>query len=92
MIPLVELAMQSPENRDGGTTTGTVNPGVLYESRYFQAGIEAVIPINKHSGENIGFVFNVNIFIDDLWPKIFGHPVFGNTETNVASNPPVSAK
>jgi len=92
MIPLVELAMQSPENRDGGTTTGTVNPGVLYESRYFQAGIEAVIPINKHSGENIGFVFNVNIFIDDLWPKIFGHPIFGGSSENAAPSAPVSAK
>ena len=29
MIPLVEFAMQTPENRSGGaTTTGTINPGV----------------------------------------------------------------
>jgi hypothetical protein len=84
--------MQSPQNRDGGPTTGTVNPGVLWESRYFQMGAEAVIPINGHSGSNIGFVFNVNIFIDDLWPKIFGHPIFGNHEENVEGNPPASGK
>ena len=28
MIPLVELSMQSQENRGGGLTTGTINPGV----------------------------------------------------------------
>ena len=92
MIPLVEVAMQSPENRDGGVTTGTINPGILYESRYFQVGAEAVIPINSHSGPNIGFVFNVNIFIDDIWPKIFGHPIFGNHETNITDSTAPSAK
>jgi hypothetical protein len=79
MIPLVEIAMQSPENRGGGATTGTINPGVLWESRYFQLGAEAVIPINSHTGPNVGFVVNVNIFIDDLMPKLFGHPLFGRS-------------
>ncbi len=92
MIPLVEIAMQSPENRGGGATTGTVNPGVLWESRYFQVGAEAVIPVNRHTGPNVGFVFNVNIFIDDLWPGLFGHPVFGGHEPESAGNPPASAK
>ncbi|MGA3172125.1 MAG: hypothetical protein ABSE62_14050 [Chthoniobacteraceae bacterium] len=77
MVPLVEFAATSPENRDGGATTGTINPGVLWESRYFQLGAEAVIPINGHSGPNVGFLVNVNIFIDDMWPKVFGHALFG---------------
>ncbi len=79
MVPLVEFAMETPENRDGGPTTGTVNPGVLWESRYFQLGAEAVIPVNKHTGSSVGFVINVNVFIDDIWPKVFGHPLFGGT-------------
>jgi len=77
MVPLVEFVMDSPENRDGGVTTGTINPGVLYESRYFQLGAEAMIPVNSHSGPNVGFIVNVNIFFDDIWPKVFGHPLFG---------------
>jgi hypothetical protein len=88
----VELSMESPENRNGGPTTGTVNPGGLYESRYFQLGAEAVIPINNHTGPNIGFVINVNIFIDDLWPKVFGHPLFGGAENAAANSAPVSVK
>ena len=85
MIPLVEFTPSSPENRNGGPTTGTVNPGVLWENRYFQVGAEALIPMNSHSGHNVGFVFNVNIFFDDFWPKVFGHPLFGGSQTVASS-------
>ena len=91
MIPLVEFAMTTPENRGGGQTTGTINPGVLYESRYFQLGAEAVIPVNSHSGPTVGFLINLNIFIDDIWPKVFGHPLFGGGESTTAETP-VSTK
>lgn len=76
IIPLVEFSMNSPLNRNGETTTGTINPGILWEGRYCQIGAEAVIPINDHTGSNIGAVFQVQIFIDDLFPKVFGHPIF----------------
>jgi hypothetical protein len=92
MVPLVEFVIDTPENRGGGVTTGTINPGVLWETRFFQLGAEATIPINSHTGPNVGFIFNVNIFFDDMWPKIFGHPLFGGNETSVASNPPTSSK
>jgi hypothetical protein len=78
MIPLVEFAMTSPENRDGGATTGTINPGILYENTYFQIGAEAQIPINSASGHNIGMTVQLEIFIDDIWPKVFGHPLIGH--------------
>jgi hypothetical protein len=87
MIPLVEFAMQSLENRGGGGTTGTINPGVLWEGRYCQIGAEAVIPVNKATGPNIGIVFNVQIYIDDLFPKIFGRPLFGGGEKNLTPAP-----
>jgi hypothetical protein len=85
MIPLVELSMESPENRNGGKTTGTINPGILWESRYFQLGAEATIPINHASGANVGFVFNVQIYIDDLFPKFFGHPLIGGGDRAAVS-------
>ena len=82
MIPLVEFAVTNPLNRDGGQAIGTINPGVLWENPDFQLGVEAVIPINKNTGPNVGVVFNVQIFIDDIFPKLFGHPLFGGGETN----------
>ena len=78
MIPLVEFSFTSPENRDGGETTGTINPGVLYESRYYQLGVEAIIPVNSATGHNVGAVIQLEIFIDDILPKIFGHPIIGH--------------
>lgn len=77
MIPLVEFAFNTPENRSGGETTGTINPGVLYETRYFQIGAEANLPINSASGDHVGVTVSLEIFIDDILPKVFGHPLIG---------------
>lgn len=80
IIPLVEFSMSSPLDRSGETTTGTINPGILWESKYCQVGAEAVIPVNAHTGPNVGAVFQVQFFIDDLFPKVFGHPIFFGDE------------
>jgi hypothetical protein len=77
MIPVVEFAFSTPENRGEGPTTGTINPGVLYENNYFQLGAEAVIPANSDTGSRVGVVVQLQIYIDDLWPKIFGFPIIG---------------
>ena len=77
MIPLVEFSFETPENRGGGPTTGTINPGILYESRYFQIGAEAIVPVNGATGHEVGAVIAVQIYIDGIFPKVFGHPLFG---------------
>jgi hypothetical protein len=81
MIPLVEFAMATTENRGvGGLTTGTINPGVLYVTNYYELGVEANIPVNHESGAHVGVNVQLWIFIDDLFPQIFGHPIFGERE------------
>lgn len=78
LIPLVEFAMSTQENRPGrGITTGTINPGVLYENAYFQLGVEANIPVNHESGAHVGVTIQMWIYIDDIFPRTFGHPLFG---------------
>jgi hypothetical protein len=76
LIPLVEFQATSPNNRSGSTTTGTINPGVLWEQPDFQLGAEAQIPISNHTGPNVGAVIQVQIYIDDILPTIFGKPLF----------------
>jgi hypothetical protein len=76
-IPLVEFSFDTPENRGGGETTGTINPGLLYETKYFQIGAEAIIPVNHATGNEVGAVVQLQIFLDDLMPKLFGHPLIG---------------
>lgn len=78
MVPLVEFAMTTNENRQGrGQTTGTVNPGVLWITDYYELGVEANVPLNQASGTHVGVNLQLWIFIDDLFPKVFGFPLFG---------------
>ena len=77
MIPIIELAMETPLDRGSGPTTGTVNPGIIWAGSYFQIGVEAIIPVNVHMGHNVGVLGQLHFFIDDLFPHSVGRPLFG---------------
>jgi len=78
VIPLVEFSLETPLNRgQRGQTTGTINPGVIWSGKYFQLGAEAVIPINSLAGSNVGFIAQLHFYLDDLFPKSVGRPLFG---------------
>lgn len=82
LIPLVELALSTPMDRgQGGRTTGTVNPGVLWIGQTMQVGLEAVIPVNDRTGNGVGVVFQLHWFLDDLLPHSLGAPLFGRGTT-----------
>ena len=79
MIPVVELSYDNPlDRRQGGKTTGTVNPGVIWAGKYFQIGLEAIVPVNELTGKNVGFRGVLHFFLDDIFPKSLGRPIFGN--------------
>jgi hypothetical protein len=79
MIPLVEFAFESPVGgRAGGRTIGTVNPGVIWVGRQMQLGLEMVVPVNAQSGRGVGVIAQVHFYLDDLFPRSLGRPVFGN--------------
>ena len=63
LIPLVEFAFETPLNRgEEGQTTGTINPGVIWAGKYFQVGVEALIPINERTGNNVGVIAQLHFF------------------------------
>jgi hypothetical protein len=78
-VPLVELKLDKPLDRSGGATIGTINPGVLFAGRTMQFGIEAAIPINRHTGGSTGVLLQLHFFLDDLFPRSMGKPLFGGT-------------
>jgi len=81
LIPLVEFALESPLNRGAqGQTTGTINPGVIWAGKYFQVGVEAVVPINERTGYNVGVIAQLHFFVDDLFPHSLGRPLFGGNK------------
>jgi hypothetical protein len=77
LVPLVEFSFDSPVDRgQGGLVTGTINPGILWSGKSFQLGIEAVIPMNERTGNNVGIIAQMHFYLDDLLPNIF-RPIFG---------------
>ena len=81
LIPLVEANLQTPVANtltSGTTTTGTINPGVIWVGNTFQVGIEALIPINRQSGTNVGVIAQLHFYLDDIDPRGIGKPIFGN--------------
>jgi hypothetical protein len=74
LTPLVEFAMETPGS---GGTTGTINPGLIWSGQYTQFGIEAVVPVNRASGRNVGVLMQLHFYIDDIFPDTLGTPVFG---------------
>ena len=79
MIPIVEFSMSKPMDRGGGNFTGTINPGVIWAGRYIQIALEAVIPMNERTGGKTGFMAQVHFYLDDLFPRSIGRPIFGNS-------------
>ncbi len=78
MVPLVEVALETCVSDDcNGETSGTVNPGFIWLGKYIQLGIEAQIPVNDRTGNNLGFLAQFHVFIDDLFPTTLGRPIFG---------------
>ena len=61
-------------------TTGSVNPGIVYVADKVQIGAEAIIPINRVSGEGVGLLAQLNFFLDDIFPTTFGRPVIDFSE------------
>jgi len=78
MIPLVEFSLAKPMDRGGGSLVGTVNPGVIWAGRYMQLGLEAIVPVNGRTGGGTGVMAQIHFFLDDLFPRSIGRPIFGN--------------
>jgi len=78
LIPLVEFSFETPLNRgQSGQATGTIDPGVIWSSKYVQFGVEALVPINERTGHSVGVIGQVHFYLDDLFPRSLGRPLFG---------------
>jgi hypothetical protein len=85
LIPLVEASLQTPVSNtftSGTVTTGTISPGVIWVGKYYQVGIEALIPVNRQSGTSIGIIGQLHFYLDDIFPNTLGRPIFANS-TNI---------
>ena len=84
LIPIIEVSLTTPVSNNFGnpyTTTGTVNPGVIWVGSYFQVGLEAMVPINRQSGTGVGVIGQLHLYLDDMFPSTVGQPLFGGTSS-----------
>ena len=44
-------------------------------------GLEAVIPVNRDSGTGVGFLGQIHLYLDDIFPKSYGQPLIGGGST-----------
>jgi hypothetical protein len=81
MVPLVEWNLSTQvSNFDGGErTTGTINPGVIYVAEKYQVGVEAIVPVNRASGDGVGVIGQLHLYLDDIFPNSLGRPLFAAT-------------
>ena len=77
LTPIVELSLETEAaDFDGNGTTGTISPGVIYNNEKYQMSFEAIIPINRTSGEGVGAIVAFHLHLDDLLPDSLGKPLF----------------
>lgn len=78
LIPVIEFPMTTSLNRGAHGTTGTVNPGIIWAGRYFQVAAEAQIPVNRATGSQVGWILQLHLYLDDLFPSTIGRAIIGN--------------
>lgn len=76
MTPVVEFSMESSADHQGGATTGTINPGLIWSGQKIQLGVEAMIPVNRATGSNVGVIAQLHFYVDDIFPHSLGAPLF----------------
>jgi hypothetical protein len=82
LIPIVEAQFTTPVANNFGNspiTIGTINPGVIWVGTYFQVAAEAVFPVNRASGTGVGFLGQLHLYLDDMFPNTIGRPLLGGS-------------
>ncbi len=77
MSLVVEFPMETClEYECDGDTIGYVNPGIVWNGKKIELGLAAKIPVNSRTGDDTGVYALLHFFIDDIFPKSLGKPIF----------------
>jgi hypothetical protein len=76
-IPLVEFSGETPLGRSYNTrTTAIAAPGIVWMGEEMQLAVEALVPLNRHTGRGIGVIAQAHFFLDEMMPGVFAEPSF----------------
>ena len=80
MFPIVEFSFSTPVNGPSGRQTQIfANPGILWAGKYVELGVEAQVPLNDLTGQNVGVIGLIHLFLDDIAPDVFSWTPFYGT-------------
>jgi hypothetical protein len=84
LTPIVELSFETDvADFDGREkTTGTISPGLIYNNEKYQLSLEAIIPVNRASGDGVGVISAFHLHLDELLPESLGKPLIGARRTD----------
>ena len=49
---------------------------MIYVADKYQLGVEAIVPLNRASGDGVGVVGQLHLYLDDIFPNSLGRPLF----------------
>lgn len=77
MVAIVEVPAETClGGACAGRTTATVNPGLAWIGRFMELGAAAEIPTGARALSDVGVFLLVHLFVDDLFPRSVGRPLF----------------
>jgi hypothetical protein len=76
LIPLIEFSGETPLGRSYHIrTTAIVAPGIAWMGEEMQLAVEALVPVNRHTGRGVGVIAQAHFFLDEMLPSVFGKPL-----------------
>ena len=42
--------------------------------------MEAIVPVNRATGDTVGVIAQLHFYLDDLFPDSLGRPIFGGKQ------------
>jgi hypothetical protein len=84
LTPLVELSWSSAAGRSAigpanDPTSFQLGAGAVWTSTYYALAAEALLPLNGAAGHGVGFIGQVHLYFDDLFPNSLGKPLIGTS-------------
>jgi hypothetical protein len=75
LFPQVEFGFDSAlSGMDRGRTVGYAYPGFVWAGKYIEIGLEAQVPLIHNTGDDVGVIGMLHLFLDDMMPLVF-HPL-----------------
>ncbi len=75
VFPQVEFSFDSQlSGVERGRTVTYAYPGFVWAGKYIEIGLEAQVPLMHNTGDNIGVIGMLHLFLDDMMPSLF-HPL-----------------